>query len=132
MRLLAAVTVLLATACGPNKLQVSMKSDNNSGQVGFATLEDRGEAGMRVTVETTVPITGDAPQLAHIHEGTCGEVGIIRVGLNMLNKVGEMRFGSTTDVDLRFEDLKTGPFNINAHDATDPTVYVSCGEIPTP
>lgn len=133
MRLIAAaVTVLLTSACGPAKLEVTMKSDNNSGQVGFATLESLGEKGMRVIIETTVPITGDAPQQAHIHDGTCGEIGIIRAGLSRLEKLGDKRFGSTTDVALTFDDLKTGPFAINAHDASDPSVYVSCGEVPTP
>lgn len=133
MRLLAAaVTVVLATACGPSELKLSMKSDNNSGQVGFATLESLGAEGMRVTIETTVPITGTSAQLAHIHEGTCGEIGIIRAGLTLLSSTGDKTFGSVTTVAMTFEDLKTGAFAINAHDSSDPSIYVSCGEIPKP
>lgn len=132
MRLLAAaVTVALATACGPSELKVSMKSDNNSGQVGFATIEDLGE-NIRVVIETTVPITGASPQLAHIHEGSCGEIGIIRAGLSLLEKTGDKTFGSTSVAKMTFKDLKEGDFNINAHDSSDPSIYVSCGEIPKP
>lgn len=132
MRLIAAaVTVVLASACGPTELKVSMKSDNNSGQVGFATIEDLGDK-IRVTIETTVPVTGASPQLAHIHEGNCGEIGIIRAGLSLLEKTGEKTFGSTTEVGMTFKVLKEGDFNINAHDSSDISIYVSCGEIPKP
>lgn len=125
----AAVALLCLAGCGPTELRVTMKSDNNSGQTGFAVLEDLGEQ-IRVTVETTIPTTGDTPQTAHIHDGDCGEIGPVRAGLDRLEKLGEGRFGSTTVVSLTFKTLAGGKFAINAHDATDPAVYVSCGEVP--
>lgn len=129
----AALALLLASACGPSELRVTMNSDNNSGQVGFAVIERLGDRGLRVTVETTVPSTGTAKQSAHIHKDNCGEIGDVVVGLNALESLGNMRFGSTTETEvLTFDDLKQGNYCINAHDATDPTVYVSCGEIPKP
>jgi hypothetical protein len=88
---------------------------------------------MTVTVETNAPEV--SPQNAHIHDGNCGEVGIIRAPLNKLEalpgKAG--RVGSTTEVTaVNFTMLGTGEWIINAHDARDGAIYVSCGEIPRP
>ena len=65
------LVVTSASACGPRELKVTMNSDNNSGQTGFAVLTDRGGKKMTVTVETSAPDYVDAPQNAHIHEGNC-------------------------------------------------------------
>ncbi len=124
----------MLVGCGPKELRVTMNSDNNSGQTGFAVLVDRGERGMTVTVETSAPDVVGA-QNAHIHEGNCGEVGIIRAPLQpialLADKAG--RVGSTTQVEgLTFKDFKTGEWIINLHDVRNNSVYVSCGEIPVP
>lgn len=126
--------LLVMPACGPRELRVTMNSDNNSGQTGFAVLLDRGAKGMTVTVETSSP-DFEAPQNAHIHEGNCGEVGVIRAGLNKLEALPGKpgRVGSTTEVGtVTFAMLGTGEWIINAHDARDNGVYVSCGELPAP
>jgi len=126
--------LLACAACGPRQLQVTMNSDNNSGQSGFATLLDRGSKGMTVTVETSAPDFADMGQVAHIHEGSCGEVGAIKAPLLSLSALADKtRFGSTTEVsDVTFEMIKKGSWLINVHDSRDRTVYVSCGEIPAP
>lgn len=133
--MLCVLLVMATTACGPRELRVTMNSDNNSGQTGFAILVDRGAKGITVTVETSAPDFNEKPQNAHIHEGDCGEVGVIRAALDPLialpSKPG--RFGSITEVGgVTFPMLATGQWIINVHDARDNGVYVSCGEIPQP
>jgi hypothetical protein len=113
-----------------------MNSDNNSGQVGFAVITDRGARGFSVLVDTIAPEFGE-PQLAHIHGGSCGELDPIKAHLNPLGATGcdAGRFCSTTDVKpeaMKFSELSTGSWVINVHDARDVRLYVSCGEIPKP
>lgn len=122
---------LLAVACAPRELRVTMNDDNNSGQEGFAVLTDRG-GGMTVYVETTPPLFVK-DQVAHIHPGNCGELGAPRVDLTKLAAADGGTSSSTTEVvGFGFKDLATGEWAINVHDARDGTIYVSCGQIPTP
>ena len=130
---LCVLLVMAATACGPRELHITMNSDNNSGQIGFAVLFDLG-AKMRVTIETRAP-DFTSPQHAHIHVGNCGEVGEKRGFLKDLIALDDKpgRVGSTTDLDsMTFKTLATGEWILNVHDARENDVYVSCGEIPTP
>ncbi len=140
---LLALLLVTSASCGPRELRVTMNSDNNSGQTGFAVITDRGGNRYTVTVETSSPdFTGT--QFAHIHEGNCGELGKIRVHLDDLAELDGKpgRFGSTTEVPRttdpldadppKFDSFKVGEWVINAHDARDFGVYVSCGEIPRP
>jgi hypothetical protein len=133
--MLCVLLVMATTACGPRELRITMNSDNNSGQTGFAVLVDRGNRGMTVTVETSAPDFNELPQDAHVHEGDCGEVGATRATLTPLAAVPNApdRYGSTTEVGgLTFAMLSTGQWIINVHDARDDGIYVSCGEIPAP
>lgn len=133
MRSLVLLLSVGLLACAPRELRITMNADNNSGQTGFAVLTDLGAKGMTVVVETTTPDITE-PQLAHIHEGTCGEIGQIIGPLDKLKPLATKpgRFGSTTTLALTFEQLENGPHALNAHDARDPGVYVSCGNIPSP
>jgi hypothetical protein len=127
--------LLLLPACGPRELRVSMKSDNNSGQTGFAVIEEVGKT-LTVTVETSVPDYVNQGQLAHIHRGSCGEILEAAVTLTTLNRLAGTpdRWGSTTEkiTLIKLDDFKTGAWAINVHDERDRSVYVSCGEIPRP
>lgn len=125
--------VLGLCACGPRELRFTMKADNNSGQVGFAVLTDRG-ATLDALVEVSRSDITDAQPL-HIHSGTCGEIGPVVVGLTPLTPVpaDPATFRSETrGVKLSFKDLTGGAYAVNAHDARDTGVYVSCGEVPRP
>ena len=136
MRLrLPCLLLVVTAACGPRELRVTMNSDNNSGQTGFAVITDRGAKAITVTVETSTP-DYQAPQNAHIHKGNCGEVGE-KVGyLLPLDSLADRpdRYGSTTKdlTTVTFAMLSAGEWIINVHDARDNGVYVSCGEIPRP
>ncbi len=126
--------VMAATGCGPRELHVTMNSDNNSGQSGFAVVTDRGTKGVSVLVETSAPEFAGA-QHAHIHLGDCGEVGMKRAFLTELDALPAKpnRYGSTTEVGgITFAMLHTGAWIINVHDVRDEGVYVCCGEIPNP
>jgi hypothetical protein len=121
----------LLAACGPNEVRVTMNPDNNSGQSGFAVLTQAGPKKLVVVIETSAP-DFSSEQRAHIHVGTCGEIGEIRAGLTNLKELADKpgRFGSTTTVEsLGLDDLSTGEWAINVHDARDNAVYTSCGEI---
>jgi hypothetical protein len=137
-----ALGALLLLGCGPRELRVTMNDDNHSGQEGFAVITQLAQ-GLRIEVETSFPDI-DAPQPAHIHTGTCGEVGDKVFGLTapvaIAGKPG--RFGSVTVIDaanlesqkvdqkyLKLEALLASPHLINVHDARDTGIYVSCGEI---
>ncbi len=126
--------VIVGTACGPREIHVTMNSDNNSGQSGFAVITDRGAKGVTVYVETSAP-EFVAKQNAHFHNGDCGEVGMKRGTLEGLVALANKteRAGSTTELgSISFAILATDSLIINVHDARDEGVYVSCGEVPRP
>lgn len=131
---LALLALSVWSACGPRELRVTMNADNNSGQTGFAIIEDRG-AKIFVTVETSAPdFFGGSGQHIHIHEGNCGEVGQIRAGLGKMMPLPDQpdRFGTTMEAALPLKTFQTGEWLINVHDERDPLIYVSCGEIRYP
>lgn len=130
--LLALATLLCA--CGPQELRIHMKSDNNSGQTGFAVMSLKSADKFDLVIETSVPIDGTGKQRAHIHTGTCGEVGPIVVGLQLLDQRPDGGWGSTsTDLPMEpLKDFENGGYLVNVHDATENSLYVSCGEIPKP
>jgi hypothetical protein len=140
MRLcLALLAVSSLCACGPRELRVTMNPDNNSGQSGFAVIQDFASE-LVISVETSIPdFVGPNGQLAHVHTGNCGEVGEIKLGLDRLKVLTDKpdRWGSTTrkkhsEIMISFDDFKKGDWIINVHDERDTPVYVSCGEIPKP
>ncbi|MFT3714252.1 MAG: CHRD domain-containing protein [Archangium sp.] len=135
---LALLAVSSLCACGPRELRVTMKPDNNSGQSGFAVIQELANE-LLITVETSIPdYQGPMGQLAHIHKGNCGEIGDIVVGLDRLKLLSNQeRWGSTTrkkyaEITIKFDDFKKGDWAINVHDERDNPVYVSCGEVPKP
>jgi hypothetical protein len=140
-RALPPLLCLLVLACGPRQLRVTLSADNNSGQSGTATLTDDGKT-MTVVVETVAPLYQDAEQFAHIHPGTCGELGPAYVNLTKLGALATKpgAWGSTTTLtqvrdggpNFGFDELSTGEWAINIHDAREFGVYVTCGEIPKP
>lgn len=84
--------------------------------------------------------TGDAPHPAHIHSGTCDELGDVVVPLTDVaeDTAGE-KFGaaeavlvkeSETDVPLTLSDILAAPHAINIHESAEAIQnYIACGEI---
>jgi hypothetical protein len=137
MRRTALLVVLsLAAGCAPREIKVTMNSDNNSGQKGFAVITDKGKS-ITVEVETSAP-DFEGAQNVHIHKGNCGEVEEVYAPLLNLQKLEDKpgRVGSTsTDVLkkdgsglVQFDEFEKGEWLINVHDARDNLIYVSCGE----
>jgi hypothetical protein len=127
---LVACGALVVVACGPQTERFVMKSENNSGQAGFAVLTALSQRATRIEVDIAAS-NDPRPQPAHVHEGRCGEIGPIRAGLASLSPspATPERFVSSTDVPLGLEQLRAGPFAINVHDARDLSLYISCGEL---
>lgn len=110
-------------AAGDDTVTVELSEQSDSGQSGEATLT-------RVDDETTqvvVKLTGgpDNAQPAHIHDGTCAELGGVAHPLEDL-----VDGRSETQVGAPLDDLRNGDFAINAHRSADEIdVYTACGEI---
>lgn len=131
---MTSLVLLLSSACGPRELRVTMNADNNSGQRGFATIQDRGTK-VFVTVETSAPdYFGGMGQLVHLHDGNCGEIGERKFGLQLMKPLEDRpdRFGAALEVALPMKTFESGDWLINVHDERDSNIYVSCGEIPKP
>ncbi|MCH8325853.1 MAG: hypothetical protein IIB83_04735 [Bacteroidetes bacterium] len=107
-----------------DKITVELTEENDSDESGKAKLVEENN---QVTV--TINMDGfpeDVSQPAHIHLGSCLDVGEVKYPLtNILN--GE----STTTIDVTLDQLKSElPLAINIHKSVDEAgVYVSCGNI---
>jgi hypothetical protein len=129
--------VLIAAAgalvgCGPHSVRITMKSDNNSGQAGFAVLTDQGSK-TRVEVDILESLVADG-QPSHVHTGSCGEIGPIVAPLQpiMSSGKGDKRARAEAVINMKLDDLLKAPHAINVHDPIDLSLYVSCGEIREP
>ena len=106
--------------------KVTLAEQNASGESGTATIKVE-DAGIEVEIELDgAPATA---QPAHIHSGSCAELGDVVYPLeNVVN--GK----STTVVDLSLADLAAavtgGGMAINVHQSVeDIGTYVACGDV---
>lgn len=106
------------------EVTVALSEQNASGESGTATLMEVDEK-----VKVTLNLTG-APegvtQPAHIHMGSCPDVGEVKYALNSpVNGVSE------TTLDVTLDQMKSElPLGINVHKSeTEATTYVSCGDL---
>jgi plastocyanin len=100
---------------------------------------------LMVMVSVSAPLArgqgeGDAPHPAHIHSGTCDNLGDIVAPLSDVTELtaGE-NFGaesavlvkqSDTDVELPLGDILSGPHAINVHESAEAIQnYIACGDI---
>jgi hypothetical protein len=112
-----AITVQMGPSEGP---------DGGGNQTGTATLTPmNGQTEVVVNIDPS-PDGAEVEQPAHIHAGTCADLGAVEYPLdNVVN--GQ----STTVVDVSLDALQAGTFAINVHgDLENVGVYVSCGDIP--
>jgi len=112
------------TMIKPESIIVELKSQNNSGQTGKATLTDMDG---KTKVVINIPAgTAGVPQPAHIHVGACPAVGAVKYPLsNVVNGKSE------TVLDVSFSTLtKELPLGINVHKSgAEAKIYVACGNI---
>lgn len=105
------------------RLEVPLQEQNNSGQNGIVTLVPVDDA-LSVTVE--IASVSDELQPAHIHKGTCENIG------EVVKAIPFPRSGfAEGDVNVTLKELKSmGPVAINVHKSeSEPNVYVACGDI---
>lgn len=103
---------------------VDLGEQNGSGESGTATLTSDGEQTVVVIELTGAP--ADTPQPAHIHNGTCAEIG------DVVHPLTNVEGGaSETPVAAPLADLQAAAFAINVHESEEAIQnYVACGEIP--
>lgn len=103
---------------------ISLKEQNGSGESGSAVLVEK-DGKVTVTLDMTgTPL--DVPQPAHIHSGSCPDVGAVAYPLtNVVNGKSE------TVLDTTFAKLDAKePLAINVHKSVpESKVYVSCGNL---
>jgi hypothetical protein len=109
-------------AAGGEAVTIDLTEQSGSGQSGTATLEPA-DGMVRVTIELENPPAD--PQPAHIHSGTCPDVG------DVVHPLTNVENGSSeTEVAASLEDLQAGEFAVNVHQSeADIGTYVACGDI---
>lgn len=106
------------------EIVINLAEQNNSGESGVATfMEENGR------VKVTLKMTGapaDVVQPAHIHTGSCPDVGGVKYPLT--SPVNGM---SETMLDVSLDQLRSQlPLGLNVHKSTaEAGVYVSCGDL---
>jgi hypothetical protein len=111
-------------ALAQDDVVVPISELNDSGVSGDASLTDNGDG--TTTVDILVDgATGGHP--AHIHSGTCADLGDVVYPLTDVDASGE----SVTVVDVPLADLLSGgPYAINVHLSADEIgTYVACGDV---
>jgi hypothetical protein len=121
------VAALLLAACqdgGAPGRQVALRTLNDSGVSGTATLTDLGNS--RTRVEIAVEPAGNPDMPAHIHPGTCEDL-TPQPRFPLENVQGGR---SVTEVPASLEELTRGDVAINVHQSNeDMATYTACGEI---
>lgn len=126
---LVAATVLTVSAVAPAAAQdtvtIDMKEVDGSGQAGSADITTDGDEQVIVSIEIDAGEEG-VPQPAHIHEGSCQDLGDVAYPLeNVEDGVSE----STVEVGM--SELLAGEYAINVHLSEEEAgTYVSCGTLP--
>jgi hypothetical protein len=116
-----------ATEAVPESIEVELAEVNASGQSGTATLTPNGDGTLDVMIDLSPE--SDEPQPAHIHEGSCPDVGDVVAPLN------DVVDGTSTSENVAFslDDLtstESPGFAINVHkSAAAIEDYVACGDI---
>jgi Cu/Zn superoxide dismutase len=127
---LLSVAALVVAACGGSpgggdeRTTVPLAELVSSGQSGTATLTPQGDGATRVVVE--VANSPDAPQPAHIHPGTCGDLDPLPA-----YPLTPVAGGSSeTTVSVTLGDLRRGRFAVNVHLSEEEIrTSVACGDI---
>ena len=107
-----------------NQLEVTLAEQNESGETGTATLV--GENGQVIVTLSMQSFPEDTPQPAHIHVGSCPNVGVVKYPLTSVVN-GE----STTLLEVTLAQLENElPLGINIHKSVpEAGVYTACGDL---
>ena len=111
------------SASQDDRLTLELVEQNDSGQSGTATFERLDSDATRIVLELTNP--PDASQPAHVHFGTCDDLGDPLVPLTA---VEDGR--SETETQTSLERLQEGDLVIHAHKSdTEFDVSVACAPV---
>jgi hypothetical protein len=129
--LLSAAVLAGVVGCGGDGEEASAGADvtlelaeqESSGQEGTATFTSLGGGRTRIVLELTNPT--DIPQPAHVHDGSCDDLGDPVVALN------DVRDGrSETEAEMSLERLQQGDLVIHAHKSdAEFDVSVACAPV---
>ena len=110
-------------------LAVALNAQNDSGETGSAILTDEAGKTRVVLAMNSATDTPTVPQPAHIHIGSCKELGGIAQPLTAVQSGA-----SETLLDLPIDELlKKLPLAINVHKSSEEAnVYVSCADVMAP
>ncbi len=93
-----------------------------TGMVQFTAATD-GETGVEIILDSA---GSGAPHPAHIHAGTCADLGDIVYPLEPVTEGT-----SSTTVDVSALELLEGEFAVNVHESEEEVgTYIACGEVP--
>lgn len=124
--LLIIALFLVLPACGGDEagLELQLAEQNGSGQSGSATLTPSDDGGTTIVVELASPPA--EPQPAHVHDGTCDNIGDVVAPLESL-----VEGASETTVPLSLDELRRGGLIVHAHKSeAELDVSVACAPIP--
>lgn len=108
----------------PTEITIQLNEENNSGELGTATLKDT-EGKVMVALNLTGAPKGVA-QPAHIHEGSCPGVGAVKYPLT---SASDGRSETTLNISLE-KLLSQLPLAVNVHkSASQAGVYIACGNL---
>ena len=104
-------------------MDVTLFEQNSSGQSGSAMLE---EVGSQLSVTLNILSDTSTPQPAHIHDGTCANLGSVVYPLDAV-----VDGTSETMLDISLSDVSDQTlFAVNVHKSADEAgTYVACGDI---
>lgn len=113
-----------ASPATPSEVTVTLSEQSSSDESGVATL-----AQVDGKVKVTLSLTGageDVVQPAHIHVGTCPDVGAVKYPLT-----SPVNGKSEITLDVTLAQLRSElPLAINVHKSVaEASVYVSCGDL---
>lgn len=105
-------------------IKIDLKERNESSESGTATLVEK-DGKVMVTLNLTGAAEG-VVQPAHIHLGSCPDVGAVKYPLTSL-----VDGKSETTLEVSLDQLKKElPLAINAHkSASEVKIYVACGDL---
>jgi|SRR5579871_1098019 len=123
---LLCIALSLPAAAAPSSVTVKLSAQNGSGENGTATLTQAGSDVQVVIALSGAPATA---QPAHIHTGTCSNLGGVAYPLTPVTG-GK---STTTVKGVTIAALLAKPTAINVHEsAAELQKYVSCGNITAP
>lgn len=107
-------------------ITVQLDSQGGSGRTGTAVLAEI-DGKVKVVVSLSGP-SGGVLRPAHIHSGSCPDVGAVKYPLTSLAEGA-----SQTNLDVSLDELAAqAPLAINIHKSSEePSIYLACGDIKT-